>query len=311
MARAQRVRHPLLLRARRRRVPPWLRGRYGSLATLNDAWTTAFWGQRYSDWEQIHPPRATQYLPNPAHLLDFRRFLSDAMRGHYCAQRDILRAANPDVPVTTNFAFGAWVPVDPWRWAADLDLVAVDVYPDATGEAAAHQHAFAADLARSWGGGRPWLLMEQATGYLGARVRPKAPGEIIRHSLSHVARGSRGAMFFQWRASVGGAEQWHPAMLPHTGADSPVFAEVCELGALLGRLAEVQDTRVVEDAAVVWDPESWWALQSPSLPPPTWMISPQSGKCTGCCGGRDARSSSSPPTPLCRIFPCSSCRCCT
>lgn len=246
----------------------WLRGRYGSLATLNDAWTTAFWGQRYSDWEQIHPPRATQYLPNPAHLLDFRRFLSDAMRGHYCAQRDILRAANPDVPVTTNFAFGSWVPVDPWRWAADLDLVAVDVYPDATGEAAAHQHAFAADLARSWGGGRPWLLMEQATGYLGARVRPKAPGEIIRHSLSHVARGSRGAMFFQWRASVGGAEQWHPAMLPHTGADSPVFAEVCELGALLGRLAEVQDTRVVEDAAVVWDPESWWALQSPSLPSP-------------------------------------------
>src|SRR5690606_39942718 len=74
--------------------------------------------------------------------------------------------------------------------------------------------------------------------------------------------------FFQWRASAGGAEQWHPAMLPHSGTDSPVFAEVCELGALLGRLADVGGARVAEDAAVLWDPECWWALQSPSLPSP-------------------------------------------
>ncbi|GAA3986224.1 beta-galactosidase [Thermobifida alba] len=246
----------------------WLRERHGSLDALNDAWTTAFWGQRYSAWEQVQPPRATQYLPNPGHLLDFRRFLAEAMRGHYRALRAVLRAAAPDVPVTTNFAFGSWVPVDPWRWAPDTDLVAVDVYPDSTGLDAAHQHAFAADLARSWGGGRPWLLMEQATGHLGPRTRPKAPGEVLRHSLTHVARGSRGAMFFQWRASAGGAEQWHPAMLPHSGTDSPVFAEVCELGALLGRLADVGGARVAEDAAVLWDPECWWALQSPSLPSP-------------------------------------------
>ncbi|MEY9212283.1 beta-galactosidase [Thermobifida halotolerans] len=246
----------------------WLRDRHGTLEALNDAWTTAFWSQRYSAWEQVQPPRATQYLPNPAHLLDFRRFLADAMRAHYRAQRDVLRAANPAVPVTTNLAFGSWVPVNPWTWDGDLDLVAVDVYPDSTGAGAAHQHAFAADLARSWGGRRPWLLMEQATGHLGNRVRPKAPGEIIRHSLTHVARGSRGAMFFQWRASRGGAEQWHPAMLPHAGADSPVFSEVRELGALLGRLADVRDAEVVEDAAVVWDPECWWALQAPALPAP-------------------------------------------
>ncbi|MFC7328411.1 beta-galactosidase [Marinactinospora rubrisoli] len=247
----------------------WLRDRYGALAALNEAWTTAFWSQRYADWDQIQPPRATQYLPNPAHRLDFRRFLSDAMLGHYRAQRDVLRAAAPGVPVTTNFAYGGWVPVDPWTWAEHLDLVAVDHYPDETGLAAAEQTAFAADLARSWAGRRPWLLMEQAAGVTytaGGRTRPKAAGELTRHSLAHLARGSRGAMFFQWRASRGGAEQWHAGMVPHAGPDSRVFREVCALGGLLPRLAAARDADVATGAAVLWDPECWWALDAPSLP---------------------------------------------
>lgn len=251
----------------------WLRKRHGGLEALNEAWTTAFWGQRYSDWEQVQTPRATQYLANPAHVLDFRRFLSDAMLDHYLAQRTVLKAANPAVPVTTNLAFGDWVPVDPWRWAEHMDLVAVDDYPSAPGAEAAAQTAFSADLARSYaarvpGQGHPWLLTEQAAGvvYTPGRTVSKAPGELVRHSLSHVARGSRGAMFFQWRASRGGAEQWYSGMVPHAGPDSRIFREVCELGALLPRIAEAADAPVPTDAAVTWDPESWWAMGAASLP---------------------------------------------
>src|SRR5690606_18393885 len=149
----------------------WLRARYGTLDALNDAWTTSFWSQHYSAWEQITPPRATRYLPNPAHRLDFRRFVSDEMLAHFTEQRDVLRALTPEVPITTNFVFGGWVSVDHWRWAREVDLVAVDDYPAETGQAAAEQTAFAADLARSWAGGTPWLLMEQAPGmiYTGGR----------------------------------------------------------------------------------------------------------------------------------------------
>ncbi|WP_405151939.1 beta-galactosidase [Sphaerisporangium sp. NBC_01403] len=246
----------------------WLRTRHGSLDALNDAWTTAFWSQAYGDWDQIMPPRATQYLPNPAQALDFRRFLSDAMLGHYRAQKAVLRELTPDVPVTTNFVFGSWVPVNNWEWAREVDLVAIDHYPDDR-ERAAEQTAFAADLARAWAGGRPWLLMEQAAGivYSGARMRAKRPGETALHSLQHVARGSRGAMFFQWRASRGGAELWHGGMVPHAGPGSRVFREIRDLGRLLPRLAEVPgDAAVLADAAILWDPESWWALESPGLP---------------------------------------------
>jgi hypothetical protein len=100
----------------------WLRARYGDLDTLNDAWTTAFWSQHYSDWAQVLPPRATQYLPNPAHALDFRRFCSDELLAAFVEQRDVLRAATPAVPVTTNFALGSWVPVDHARWARAVDV---------------------------------------------------------------------------------------------------------------------------------------------------------------------------------------------
>ncbi len=245
----------------------WLRDRHGDLDTLNDAWTTAFWSQHYSAWEQIMPPRATQYLPNPAQALDFRRFLSDELLAHFREQKAILRELTPDVPVTTNFALGSWVPVNPWKWARELDLVAIDHYPSAPGPAAAEQTAFAADLARSWAGDRPWLLMEQAAGvvHTGTRMTAKRPGEITRHSLQHIARGSTGVMFFQWRASRGGAEQWHGGMVPHAGPGSRVFTEVRDLGRQLARL-DVPSGRVAADAAIVWDPEAWWALETPGLP---------------------------------------------
>ncbi|MEU7695816.1 beta-galactosidase, partial [Microbispora hainanensis] len=94
----------------------WLRERYGGLDALNDAWTTAFWSQHYSDWAQITPPRATQYLPNPAQALDFRRFVSDEMLAHFREQRDLLRELTPEVPVTTNYVLAGWASGGPRGW---------------------------------------------------------------------------------------------------------------------------------------------------------------------------------------------------
>jgi beta-galactosidase len=246
----------------------WLQAQYGDLGRLNAAWTTAFWSQAYSDWQDIQPPRRTQYLVNPTQALDFRRFWSDELLAAYKEQKAILREFTPDVPITTNFVFGGWVPVDHSRWAAEVDLVAIDHYPGQTGIGAEEQTAFGADLARSWAGERSWLLMEQAAGTLndGQRLHTKEPGRMARQSLSHVARGSRGAMFFQWRASRGGAELFHSAMVPHAGRDTRMFREISELGALLPKLAELDGSTVEAEVALLWDAESWWAMQSTQLP---------------------------------------------
>ncbi|WP_250031007.1 beta-galactosidase [Paractinoplanes maris] len=241
----------------------WLAGRYGDPAELNAAWSTDFWSQRYGSFEQVQPPRTTQYLGNPAHLLDYRRFVSDAMLGHFVAQREIVRPSGR--PVTTNFALGGWVPVDHARWAREVDVVAVDDYPASVGDHLA-ERAFTADLARGWAGGEPWILMEHAPGAVRGPdgvTRALAPGQARAAAGTYLDRGASGVMYFQWRASRGGAEQWHPAIVPHEGPDTPVFREIADVGAALrGRTPE----RPTASRALLYDEQTMWAWQSPHLP---------------------------------------------
>jgi beta-galactosidase GanA len=107
----------------------WLAERHGDVEALNAAWGTAFWSGRYGSFEEVDPPRRAPYVHNPGHVLDWRRFCSDALLACFAAERDVLRRVTPDVPVTTNF-FGVRPELDLWAWAAEEDVVANDAYPD-------------------------------------------------------------------------------------------------------------------------------------------------------------------------------------
>lgn len=241
----------------------WLRGPYHDLDRLNQAWGTAFWGQRYGTWEQITPPRTSTTVLNPARKLDFMRFCSDALLRLFRAERDILRAATPGVPVTTNFMATTCKNIDYWTWAREVDVVANDHYLRAAQDDNHIDLAMSADLTRSLADGGPWLLMEHSTSAVNWQPRniAKQPGEMRRNSLAHIARGADGALFFQWRASRSGAEKFHSAMVPHAGTSTRVWHEVLDLGADLRRLADLRSSRVVADVAVVWDWEAYWALE--------------------------------------------------
>jgi beta-galactosidase len=110
--------------------------------------------------------------------------------------------------------------------------------------------------------------MEHSTSAMNWQPRnvAKQPGEMIRNSLQHVARGADGVMFFQWRASRAGAEKYHSAMVPHAGTDTKIWREAVELGAILDRLVGVVGTTVNADVALVFDYESWWALEGDAHP---------------------------------------------
>ena len=250
----------------------WLRRRYGAgaggLTALNEAWGTVFWSQCYSAWEQVLPPRATQYRPNPGQDLDFRRFWSDELRAAFSEQRDVIRQHCPRVPVTTNFALADWAVPDPWAWGREVDVFAIDHYLTTAGPDGQADIAFTADLARSAGGGKPWLLMEQAASVVvsdGLMVH-REPGRMLRDSLGYVARGADGVCFFQWRASRAGAEMHHPALVPHAGRDTRIFAEATDLGAALARRSEVTGSVVRAETAVLVDWDSRRALAGEGLP---------------------------------------------
>jgi beta-galactosidase len=243
----------------------WVTDRYGSIEAVNAAWGMAFWGNTYSSFEEITTPSG-RTAHNPGQLLDFERFSSDALLGQYRAEKKIIAAHTPDLPVTTNFMVGLGPDVvDYARWAPEMDIVANDHYTYGPDPLRHQDLAFAGDRMRGMSGGAPWMLMEHAAGSASWHQinLSKKPDERIAHALAHVARGSDSVMYFQWRASRSGTEQFHSAMLPHAGARSRIFADICALGGYLERISEVRGTLVAGvQVAMLHDNEAGWALRS-------------------------------------------------
>ncbi|MFI9583257.1 beta-galactosidase [Streptomyces sp. NPDC052236] len=240
----------------------WLRERHGSLDALNESWGTAFWSQRYDDWDEILPPRRAQYMKNPGQSLDFRRFTSDALLECYIAERDIVARHSPHLPVTTNF-MPFWTGQDAWKWAREEDVVSVDIYPDPHDPLGGQHGALIQDMTRSQARG-PWMLMEQAAGPVNWRgVNHAKPRGLNRlWSLQAVARGADAVCYFQWRQSRQGSEKFHSGMVSHAGEQGRTFQEIKRIGAELALLGEaVAGTDVPADVVVLHDWDSWWADQ--------------------------------------------------
>jgi len=259
----------------------WLRDRYATLDALNAAWGTAFWSQRYGHWDDVLPPRTTRSAGNPAQLVDFKRFSSDALLDYYRAETAVLRERS-SIPVTTNLMVTAHITTqDYFAWAPELDLIANDHYLDHRLEDPLAELAFSADLTRGLAGGGPWMLMETSTSAVSWQPvnHAKGEGELVRTSLGHVARGADSICFFQWRASRSGAEKFHSALLPHSGTAGEGWAQSAELSALLDRLSPVVGSRVYARAAIIFSWDAWWAVEGDSQPSRLLQYLPEAHRC--------------------------------
>lgn len=247
----------------------WLRDRHGTLDALNDAWWTTFWSHRYTDWDQIEPPNAlTEHWRGPDHTafqgitLDWFRFTTDALLGCFLAEKEVIRAHDPDTPVTTNF-MGLFRPLDYHRWAPHLDFASWDNYPPL--DAPPTRPALAHDLMRGLKDGAPFWLMEQTPSTTACRdVNPlRRPGELRLATFQAIAHGADAALYFQMRASRGACEKYHGAVIGHAGRDDTrVFREVAALGRELETLGDrTLGARTPACTALLFDWDSWWALE--------------------------------------------------
>ena len=103
----------------------WLKARYGTLDNLNARWTTSYWSQTYSEWDQI--PIQTGY-GNPGLLLSWKRFVSDTWRSYQKNQIDVIRANVDRRQFITTNTMGWFDGFDHYTVEQDLDLAAWDDY---------------------------------------------------------------------------------------------------------------------------------------------------------------------------------------
>lgn len=246
----------------------WLKARYNCIENLNQAWCTAFWSQRYNNFEEINPPGLLPSFPNMAQIVDWRRFNNHQLLNLYKAEATVLHEITPNIPVTTNF-MGAFWALDYWQWAKEMDVITDDSYPDPADPTSAAEVAFSGDIMRSLGNGQPFILMEQTTSSVQWRSSGnshKRPGQYELWSLSRMGRGANGILQFQWRQSRGGAEAMHSAMVSHAGKSNPIWPSVCRLGDGLHRLSLAAQPNLPAPAkaqvAIVLDWENVWSLQA-------------------------------------------------
>ena len=250
----------------------WLQKKYASLDELNASWGTDFWSQRYRNWDDIPAPKRTPdgTHPNPGAQIDFRRFSSEITLELFKTERDIIKKYDSVNPVTTNFmSIKGTHAMDYFAWAKEVDFVSTDHY---LAQHDIENHidlAQMADLTRGFADGKQWLLMEHSSSAVNWQPRnyAKTPGQEKRNAMSFVARGSQGAMYFQWRQSQAGSERFHSAMVPHGGEDTRVYREVAELGKLLSDHPELSKHATDKaEVAIVFDYEQFWAMMQANLP---------------------------------------------
>jgi beta-galactosidase len=250
----------------------WLQKKYASLDELNASWGTDFWSQRYRNWDDIPAPKRTPdgTHPNPGAQIDFRRFSSEITLELFKTERDIIKKYDSVNPVTTNFmSMKGTHAMDYFAWAKEVDFVSTDHY---LAQHDIENHidlAQMADLTRGFADGKQWLLMEHSSSAVNWQPRnyAKTPGQEKRNAMSFVARGSQGAMYFQWRQSQAGSERFHSAMVPHGGENTRVYREVAELGKLLSDHPELSKHATDKaEVAIVFDYEQFWAMIQANLP---------------------------------------------
>ncbi len=239
----------------------FLKKRYGSLDRLNECYWSAFWGHRYSAWEQVDPDDRTIDLAqldflrfNTQQVLDFMRFEIEALRDY------------SDAPVTTNM-MGVFEGLDYWRIAEACDFIADDCYPTwykGETEAMAARYAMYHDMHYSMKN-KPFLMMESCPGIPNYKpyCKIRRPGEFEREMLLALGHGADGTMYFQWRKGRGNCEKIHGAVVGHDGTDRTLaFQRVADYGAKLERIREAAGSAIRTETALIYDWESAWALHN-------------------------------------------------
>ena len=245
----------------------YLAHKFGSLDALNEHWSTRYWSQTYSAWEQIPLPNNSYLTPtglhNPGLMLEFKRFITQSYRQFQRLQIDLLRPhLMPDKWITHNF-MGWYDGYDHYEISADLDMAAWDWYVP-TGHHDYLTSGAAHDLTRGFKRSNFWLIETQPGNVNWTAINNSTnKGEARVMAWHAVAHGADAVLYWQWRSALGGQEQMHGTLVDQSGQPRPFYEEAQSLGRDFAAVFPLlEDSVPVADVAMLNSYENRWAIHA-------------------------------------------------
>lgn len=237
----------------------FLADKYGSLDVLNQRWTTAYWSQTYSAWEQIPLPIGPH---NPALMLEFKHFITASYRKFQRLQLEALRPhLRAGVWTTHNFMgwFGGY---DHYEMAADLDQASWDWYVG-TGHHDYLTSGAIHDLTRGFKRRNFWLI-ETQPGHVNwaAKNNSLNKGEACAMAWHAIAHGADAILYWQWRSALGGQEQYHGTLVDQSGQPRPFYEDTQTLGKQIQSVSDLlAGSKASARVAMLNSYDSRWSIE--------------------------------------------------
>ena len=236
----------------------WLQARYATLDNLNERWTTAYWSQTYSSWDQI--PIETRY-GNPGLLLSWKRFVSDTWRSYQKNQLEVIRANSDSRQFITTNMMGWFDGFDHYTVSQDLDFAAWDDYVG-QGHLDPARNGAAHDLTRGFKRKNFWV-METQPGFVNwAPVNNSLDkGEVRAMAWHDVGHGADTVSYWQWRSALNGQEEYHGTLVGADGTPVPLYSEIAQIGKEFAKAGPaLADTAPKSEVAILHSYDSRWAI---------------------------------------------------
>lgn len=259
------------------RFRSWLKGRYGSLDGLNNAWN-----RRYSSWLDVQPAKS----PTRTYLdaMVWQEFLADRTASDLRWRYEQVRAGDGFKPVIAHAAFpsvfstGEFFEYEPalargndWELAKCVDGYGCSHFPGWIHQSPV-EFGSRIEAARSATGDKPYWIAELQGGAAGhglQAMRPVPGSQQARWVWNSIARGAKGINFWCWRDEVFSRESAGFGIVGEDGCKADRLENLSNLAKLLARHKSLfhEYRPAAARVAVVFEPQVFrldWASYSPS-----------------------------------------------
>ena len=224
-----------------------LKERFGTVEAMNRAFGLAYWSNSLADWEDFPDLRG---CVNASLVSAFNAFRREKAAEFLLWQRGIVdeyRREEQFVTHNLDFEwrkFGAPIAQDGYSYgvqsgishvsaAKALTLVGADIYHPTQDELTGAEIAFGGDEIRCLKDA-PYLILEsQAQAF---KYWTPYPGQLRLHTLSHLASGAAGQLYWNWHSIHNGYETWWKGILSHDLEKNAVYDEIARIGKELAAL---------------------------------------------------------------------------